>query len=430
MKFFSTHTIQVPQDISSVTRTGSNEVLPEKAGMTQVQVARIWSAMEKLYLTGNHPMLAICLRRYGQIVLNRSIGHAQGNSPTDSAITPKLIATPDTPLCLFSASKTFTAVLIHLLNERGLINLLDPVSYYIPEYAVHGKQETTILHLLTHRGGIPQLANESDPELLFDHRSCVKKICAAKAIFPAGHHPAYHAITAGYILGEIIERVTQQTIKEFLQENISVPMDMPYLNYGLASEYRSIVAQNCVTGLNPALGTNAFFKRMLGGDLQSIVNVTNDPRFMDAACPAGNIYTTAEQSGRFFEMLLNGGIYKGKQILARTTVRRSTIENARTSFDRTLGMPMRYSAGFQLGSYPFGIYGPATRQAFGHLGLSNNFCWADPERDISVSILSSGKSIIGSHLFALVNLLCQISTQCHADPHSTFKKKMSELYTV
>jgi CubicO group peptidase (beta-lactamase class C family) len=413
MKLYLTKTIQVPKDMTAVTRIGSNEVAPEQAGMTQSQVQRIWGAMEKLYLTGNHPMLSICLRKHGQIVLNRSMGHARGNSPTDSPQTPKVIATPDTPLCLFSASKTFTAVLVHILNERGLIDLLDPVSYYIPEYAAQGKQDTTILHLLTHRGGIPHLVNETDHELLFDHQAVIKKICAAEAVAPSGHRLAYHAITAGYILGELIERVTGQTVKTFLQENISIPMDLPYLDYGLAEEYRPLVAHSSITGLNPALGSDVFFKRMLGGDLQMIVDVTNDTRFMDAICPAGNIYTTAEQSGRFFEMLLNGGSYNGKKILDAKTVRRATIENSRATFDRTLGVPMRYSAGFQLGGSPLGLYGPATRHAFGHLGLSNNFCWADPERDISVSILSSGKSIVGSHLPALVALLCQISSNCN-----------------
>ena len=85
--------------------------------------------------TGNYPLITCCLRRQGKSLLNRSIGYAQGNSPAGLQENA-LIATPDTPVCLFSASKMITAMLIHLLDEKGEINLLDPVSYYIPEYGL------------------------------------------------------------------------------------------------------------------------------------------------------------------------------------------------------------------------------------------------------------------------------------------------------
>ena len=73
---------------------------------------------------------------------------------------------------------------------------------------------------------------------------------------------------------------------------------------------------------------------------------------------------------------------------------------------------MRYALGPMLGSNPVGLFGPMTGQAFGHLGFSNILCWADPERDISVSLLTTGKSVVGTHLPALANLLYQISTLC------------------
>jgi len=412
MKIFSTNTIKVPHDIASVTRIAEGEVAPELAGMTPTQVNHIWHAVESLYRTGNHPMLSICLRRQGQIVLNRTIGHARGNGPDDSMNTPKLLATPDTPVCLFSASKSITAMLVHLLSERGEIDLLDPISQYIPEYGVNGKRRATILHLLTHRGGVPHLKGDVTPELLFNKEEVVKKLCAAEPVSTSGYRMAYHAVTAGYILGELVERVSGQSLKDFLQDNIAKPMGMSCFNYGLAPEFRDQVAMNSATGLHPMLGTNTYLKHVLGGDLDLAVNVTNDPRFMDTICPAGNIYTTTEQAGRFFEMLLNGGTYNGVKIFDPKTVLRATIESSRMSIDATLIAPMRYSTGFMLGANPVGLFGPMTGHAFGHIGFSNIFCWADPQRDISVSILSTGKSVLGTHLPALGNLLYQISSNC------------------
>ena len=412
MKYFSLNTIKTPRTVERVARIANNELPAEQAGMTEKQVDNIWQAAQYLYRNGNHPMLSMCVRRQGKIILNRSIGNAQGNGLHDALGSAKVIATPETPVCLFSASKAITAVLIHILHERGLIDLNDRVIKYIPEYGAEGKQDTTILHLLTHRGGIPRLDGNISPELMFDPQAIMQLLCAAKPIYPTGDRQAYHAVSAGYVLGEIIARVTGQNASEFLQENIAKPMDMPYFDYGLAPQYRHLVASNSATGMHSHLGTNQFFSRALGGSLDQIVEVTNDPGFMQVICPAANIYTSAEQASRFFDMLLHGGVYQGKQIIKAETIRNAMLPQTGMSFDHTLWAPMRYSSGFMLGASPIGMYGPMTGQAFGHLGLSNIFCWADPQRDISVSILNTGKSIVGTHLPALVRLLFSISHNC------------------
>jgi CubicO group peptidase (beta-lactamase class C family) len=365
VKLFSTNTCFVPKDLGSIT-SSKNEVHPELGGMTVKQVDKIWQSIEHLYQTGNHPLISVCLRRKGQIILNRSLGHASGNS-ADGLAKNAVIANPDTPICLFSASKMITAILIHMLDETGEINLLDPISHYIPEYAQNGKRRATIFHLLSHRGGIPRIEMEVTPELLFDKDQILQYLYAAQPISPAGSHLAYHAVTAGYILGELIERVTGQDLRQFLHEKIEKPMNMPFFNYGLKPEYRDQVALNYPTGVHPKLGTDLYLNHVLGGGLQLAVDVTNDPRFMDTVCPAGNIYTSAEQANRFFEMLLNGGEYQGKRIMSPETVFRATLPTSTTNIDRTLLAPMRYALGPMLGSNPLGIFGPMTGQAFGHL---------------------------------------------------------------
>ena len=414
VKLLSKNTYYVPEDLKSIS-TSKNEVNPELGGMTQEQIDEIWQSVESLYKTGNHPMISMCLRRKGHIMINRSIGYSRAHIGK-TADSHDVIATSDTPVCLFSASKMINAMLVHLLNEQGEINLLDPVSRYIPEFAANGKRRATIFHLLSHRGGIPKIETDVTPELLFDREAILKLLYAAKPIARAGSQLSYHAVTAGYILGELIERVTGQDIRDFLHENIEKPMDMPFFNYGLKPEYRDQVALSYPTGMHPKLGTDQYLNRVLGGGLQLAVDVTNDSRFMDTVCPAGNIYTSAEQANRFFEMLLNGGEYQGKRILSPETVFRATLPTSNITIDRTLLAPMRYALGPMLGSNPIGIFGPNTGQAFGHLGFSNILCWADPERDISVSFLNTGKSVIGTHLPALANVLYQISKQCHKTP--------------
>ncbi len=94
------------------------------------------------------------------------------------------------------------------------------------------------------------------------------------------------------------------------------------------------------------------------------------------------------------------------------TVHRAIQVAGKAPMDAALKMPMRYSAGFMLGGSPVGMYGPNTQYAYGHLGLSNVMCWADPERDISVAILNTGKPVLSNHMLALFGLLFGISKRC------------------
>lgn len=413
MKILSTNTVKVPRDLSTITDCGHEDAL-DLTGMNTKQVQHIWSSVENLYKTGNHPMISMCLRRQGKIVLNRSIGYRQLG---DGKSSQHQVATVDTPVCLFSATKLVTAMLVHLLDEEGTINLLDPISYYIPEYAKHGKRKTTLFHILSHRGGIPRLDGKIDPELLFNKADILQHLYDAKPMSVSNSQLAYHAVTAGYILGEVLERVTGQTLTQLLEERFAKPMGLSYFNYGLAEEYKDQVAKNYTTGIYSKIFTDQYLNHLLGADLQTVVDVTNDPRFMDVISPAANIFTSAEQINAFMQMLLNGGEYNGKRIMTPQTVFRATIPTSGFMLDRSLLVPMRYALGPMLGQNPVGLFGPKTGQAFGHLGFSNILCWADPQRDISVSLLTTGKSVLGTHIPALAKFLYHISTQCpNIDP--------------
>ncbi len=87
-----------------------------------------------MYRSGVHPAVQVCVRREGEIVLDRAIGHARGNGPDDSKDTPKVAATPDTPMTVYSAAKGVTAFVAHKLVEKGFFALDDPVADYIPGY--------------------------------------------------------------------------------------------------------------------------------------------------------------------------------------------------------------------------------------------------------------------------------------------------------
>ena len=112
-------------------------------------------------------------------------------------------------------------------------------------------------------------------------------------------------------------------------------------------------------------------------------------------------------------MMLNGGVWNGKRICSEMTVRRAIQQFGSLQIDRTMMIPMRFSAGLMLGGNPVGLWGPQSRDAFGHIGLINKLCWADPARDISVSLLNTGFPMVGHHLPALIRF---VYTVCKSFP--------------
>ena len=409
-----TDSAPVPGDVASVTSFKPKlEAEPEAVGMEQAGIDAIWACIEDMYATGMHPGISFVLRRHGKVVLKRAIGHARGNGPGDETSDP-VPMTPDTPVCLYSASKAMAAMTVHLLSERKQLSLLDPVSHYIPEFAQNGKQDITIYQLLCHKAGIPTVTADDDEdvaELLLDRQEILRRLYAAAPEKP-GHHHAYHALTAGFVIADLVERVAGVRFRRFFRENIAVPLGLRGLDFGARGAVLSKLATNYVTGLRLNAPGDVYLRRAIGTSLRRAVEISNDPRFYAAVIPAGNGVGTADQCARFFQCLLNGGELDGVRVFQPLTVRRAVAEVGKMEFDRSLLVPVRYSAGMMRGSASVGLYGPDTDQAFGHLGFTNNLIWADPERDISVSLLTTGKLIVGLHLPYLMLLLRNISRYC------------------
>lgn len=403
---------RVADDIASVTGHFSEECDPESVGLSAKQVKAIWSRVESLYRTGMYPAVSFCLRKRGKIVLNRGMGYQRGNGPSDGSSIPKERISKETSLCLFSASKMVTAMVIHGLAERGMLSLMDPVSYYLPKFAVTGKRDLTIHHLLTHRAGIPVMPTIASAEAFLDPSKVSDLVNALEPKWISGRGAGYHAVTSGFVLGEIALKVAKKDLRTLLAEMIQKPMGMRYFNFGVPAEDRAKVAMNYLTGVVPTPIAEGFLKRILGVSTERVVELSNDPRFQDAIIPAGNIMATAEEVSRFFQMMLNLGEYEGQQIFKPLTVRHAIQEVGKPEFDRMFLAPMQYSAGFMLGGNPIGLWGKNSAHAFGHIGFTNNFCWADRQRDIAVSLLTTGKPLAGPHLAALCRLIANIGQFC------------------
>src|SRR5262249_62279370 len=179
----------------------------------------------RLYERGIHPALALCVGRHGRVLLDRAIGHVRGNGPGDPPDGPRIPLTPDSPFVTLSASKAVTAMVIHLLDQQDLLRLDDPVCEYIPEFAANGKQWITIRHILIHRAGIQNLPAEVlRLPSLEDTNTVVAIIANQRPSSRAGRQLAYHAVSGGFVLGEVGRRVTGKSIRAVLDAEVRRPL--------------------------------------------------------------------------------------------------------------------------------------------------------------------------------------------------------------
>jgi len=400
--------VRVPADIDSVQRRGA-EVAPERVGLDAPRFGAIDDALRRVYRSGAYPAVSMCLRKRGQVVLHRSYGHARGNGPRDPRGAAKTVLELDTPICLFSSSKAITAILVHKLAEEGGVDLDAPVARYVPAFGQHGKGKVTVRDVLSHRGGVPSLdvpRADRRVEMLNDWDAVVDLICAARGVLV--RPVAYHAITGGFVLGEIIRRVTGAPIQTYLDEKIRKPLGMTHFTYGLPPKYRSQVALNYSAGMPVRFPLAPLLERALILPFDDVVAASNSEAFMEAVIPAGNLYATAEELSRFFQMLLDGGLWQGQRVLKSETIARAVRPRGRAVPDAMLMIPMRYSEGMMLGG-PMSLFGPATAGVYGHLGFMNILGWADPVRQLSGALLVTGKALLGPHLLPWAALMASIS---------------------
>lgn len=398
----------VPDALERITDIGDED---EPDGVEPEQIEGLWRATEKLYRAGAHPAMSLCIRHNGRRVLNRSIGHAAGGGPEDPRDGEKKPLSVGTPIGLFSASKAISAMVMHKLDEEDVLRLDDRVCDFVPEFARHGKHRITLRHVLSHRAGVPNLPPEAiDLDLLGRPEEVVEILCASKLNSRPGRVLAYHAVTGGFILAEVVKRATGKDMREVLEEKISRPLGLEWLSYGVPEKDVGAVALNALTGLPVMPPIKQILHRALGLSMREAVELSNDPRFLTGIIPSANICATADEVSVFYQCMLQSGEYGGQQVFSPRTVRHATAEQSFWEIDFTLGVPIRYGLGFMLGNKSVGLFGRDNPFAFGHIGLSNVFTWADPERAISVALLTSGKGIIGPHVIPLVELLGEIGT--------------------
>jgi len=310
----------------------------------------------------------------------------------------------DTVAMCFSTTKGVASTALHVLADRGEVAYDEPVATYWPEFAQNGKEGVTVRHVLSHSAGlhrIRSLVDSAHRMLDWDHM-CEALAAAAPAYEPGTKH-GYHALTYGWLVGEIVRRVSGVPIAEFVRTELAEPLDLDGLSIGLPPTERHRVAPLGPMGIpRPRWGPVRRAEKQIGKQMGKVVSAMPIPvntrrlanalaprgvedvlggeDVMDAAVPAANGFFTARSLGRMYAMLAGGGEVDGVRILSPETVAAAATVQSHGP-DLVLVLPMDWRLGYHRVFTSRGTVGPA----FGHFGFGGSGGWADPSRDLAVA---------------------------------------------
>ncbi|MEU9777720.1 serine hydrolase domain-containing protein [Streptomyces sanyensis] len=298
----------------------------------------------------------------------------------------------DTLVNVWSTTKGVTALVAHLLVEAGRLDLDAPVAHYWPEFAAAGKEKVLVRHLLSHRSGLCGLRDPLTVEDLYDRESTTRRLAAAEPWWEPGSRSGYHALTYGFLVGEVIRRVTGLSTGRWLADHVTGPRGIDFaIGLPAAQDHRvaellplpteagTPVEQPPPGALHPA--AMAALANPLVGPSEA-----NSAAWRRADLPAANGHGTARAVAALYGMLAGGpGGLSGESV-------ERVREGQGACTDLVLGPVVGPGTECGLGCWlsgDRGWYGPNPR-AFGHDGLGGSFGLADPEAGIGVGYVMNG----------------------------------------
>ncbi len=315
----------------------------------------------------------------------------------------------DTLSLSYSTTKGVTSTLLHILADRGLVDYDAPVADYWPEFAAAGKQRVSVRQVLCHEAGLYRIRDMIDHAgRLLDWKHMVEALAQSAPCHEPGRAHGYHGWTYGWLVGEIIQRVTGRPFSQLLESEIARPLGLDGLYVGLPPDQMQRRAQIIQTRRRSRLQTSAVVPAA-GRALSRVFGVAGIPidfahthaalvppgieavdfgseEWAAATIPAANGIFTARSLARLYAMLAGGGEIDGVRLLSR-----ETVEHATRVQNRGIGRVVPYSMHWRLGYHRVNTLGARVPRGFGHSGFGGSGAWADPDRQLAVGmVLNSG----------------------------------------
>jgi CubicO group peptidase (beta-lactamase class C family) len=284
----------------------------------------------------------------------------------------------DTLVPVYSTTKGVAALVVALLVERGALDYEAPVAAIWPAFGVNGKDRITLAELLSHQAGLPGFKEEIDPALWLDPQACAAALAALPPLWPPGTRSGYHPLTWGYLVGEIVRRVSGKSLGAVLREDFCDPSGIDFW-IGLPESEHERVGEMTKPRDLPQLGEITELKRLAfltkwaapdrGGAVWRSIEI-----------PSANGHGTAMGVAQLYGVYAEGGVLDGDHLIGPATF--EALRRPRVSGDDlVLPTPMRFAAGPQLNDK--GLYGP-NPETLAHPGWGGSFGMGDPARRLSI----------------------------------------------
>jgi CubicO group peptidase (beta-lactamase class C family) len=340
----------------------------------------------------------------GQIVVDLWGGHADAGRAR--------AWTPDTLVNVFSTTKGMTALCAHRLADQGKLDFDAPVARYWPEFAQSGKQAIPVRWLLDHSAGLAAVEKPLPAGAMCDWDAMTAALAEQAPLWEPGTAHGYHALTFGWLVGEVVRRVAGKSLGCYFRDEIAGPLGADFW-IGTRAALDARTAE-LVPGPLPGPGeANLLLELMAQAKpwaLKSFLNPAppaggmNGRAWRAAEIPAGNGHASARGLARVYTALACGGTLDGVGVLSP-----AQIDAARTSrrhgADLLIPLTTHFAQGFQLGTKAEPI-GPSGR-SFGHSGAGGSFGFADPESRLGfgyvMNRMENGLFLIGPRATALMN---------------------------
>jgi len=351
---------------------------------------------------------SLCVIVDGEIVVDIWAGHKNKDRTEEWS--------EDTLSIAFSSTKAALALCVHILIERGELDLKEKITKYWPEYGKNGKEETTIEMILNHSAGLPALRTKVKEGGFLDWDYMVNLIENEKPFWEPGKETGYHMMTTGWLIGEIIRRVNGKSLGEFFNSELREPYGLNYW-IGLPEAEDKRVAEIIPFVPSPDDKPSGF--------ASAFRNNRNSMQRLSLTNTGGYDFNAKETyraelgaiggitNARSLAKLLTPLAKNNEELLSRDTVKKLSESNIKTSIDNMLLFPTNFSNGFMLnmdnrdtfegegGSF---IIGP---NAFGHVGYGGSSAtFVDPDSKISFGYLTNklgGEYLINNRAQSLID---------------------------
>jgi len=282
---------------------------------------------------------SVAITYEGEFVVDLWGGHLDTEKTTEWA--------EDTIINVWSSTKTMAAMSMLLLADKGEVDLSAPVSTYWPEFAQNGKDKIEVRHFMAHSAGLSGMDEKVEGDALYDWDWMVSRLAKQAPWWEPGSQSGYHALTQGHLIGEVVRRVTGQSIGAFFKQEIADPLGADFHIGTPASADARVAPLIPPTEGMPQEGDSIAARTFANPAVEATKANTADWR--RAEIPAANGHGNARAIVRAQTPMANGGEAFGKRIMSEAGTRK-IFEEQSNGMDLVLGVPLRLGMGYGLTS--------------------------------------------------------------------------------